>query len=73
MSAYIISAFWPHIACFDERKMIVCSCLYFEREGDSNYSLVQTFLNFLVFFSNFFGLIGFDLYYIGLVISCCFI
>ena len=72
MSAYIILTFWPHIACFDEQKMIVCSRLYFEREGNSNFSLVQTFLKFFVF-SNFFGLIGFGLYYIGLVISYCFI
>ena len=52
-----MSAFWPHIASFEERKkFLVCVCLCFEFEGDLITSY-QSFKNF-DFFSAFFLFFG---------------
>ena len=59
----------PYCVFRRAKKVFKCVCACFEDEGD-----LLTSLNFSVFFLIFvLGLIGFGLYYIGLVAFFCFI
>ena len=64
VSNYFISAYWTRIAPFNERKLLACAFMCFEREGD----LITYFFFRFLFDSSIFlflGLIGFQLIFLA--------
>ena len=64
VSNYFISAYWTHIASFNERKLLAYAFMCFEREGDfiTCFScFFSTLFNILIFVLIGFGLIFYRL------------